>query len=120
MTKQPSFVGSIVSSVAASVAASISSALPNAAPEEPKEGAYQAVPEVTKQTSFLDEGTRHIATTMVRVGSIVSSVAETAGGAGEEPAPKMPTTKKKKSGLFSRFRKQPKTSHGALEVTGTY
>ena len=120
VTKQPSFVGSIVSSVAASVAASISSALPNAAPEEPKEGAYQAVPEVTKQTSFLDEGTRHIATTMVRVGSIVSSVAETAGGAGEEPAPKMPTKKKKKSGLFSRFRKQPKTSHGALEVTGTY
>ena len=123
-----------VASVVSSVAASVSGVLPDAcgggggdSVRKQEGGTADPVPEVTA---------------FVRVASIAASVAAsvssvlpdaspedhdgevvlhkiTLGDAGEETVSQMLKKKKRKTGFFSRFRKQPKASLGALETTGT-
>ena len=107
-------VASIVSSVAASVCAPSAQSV-----QKQEEGAVDQVPEVTA---------------FVRVASIAASVAASVSSVLPDASPEDPNgdevvqetvsqmlkKKKRKSGFFSRFRKQPKASLGALETTGTY
>ena len=87
-----------VASLVSSVAASVSSVLPDASPEDPND---------------IDNGE----VVLHRI-AILDRIA--IGDAGEETVSQMLKKPKKKSGFFSRFRKQPKASLGALETTGTY
>ena len=87
-----------VASLVSSVAASVSSVLPDASPEDPND---------------IDNGE----VVLHRI-AILDRIA--IGDAGEETVSQMLKKKKRKTGFFSRFRKQPKASLGALETTGTY